>query len=103
MILLLKFLIRVAFAYYVAVMLLAFSTLPLIMKKKNVSPLSRMGWEIILYFTLLYLIFFGDSRYHFQNMPWVMMYAAVPISMWLRRSEATEPAEESLATASSAR
>ena len=35
-----------------------------------------MGLGFIGYFTLLGLIFYGGSRYHFPVMPWVAMYAA---------------------------
>jgi hypothetical protein len=35
-----------------------------------------LGLGIIAYFTLLGLLFYGSSRYHFPVMPWVAMYAA---------------------------
>jgi len=35
-----------------------------------------LGLGIIAYFTLLGLVFYGGSRYHFPVMPWVAMYAA---------------------------
>jgi 4-amino-4-deoxy-L-arabinose transferase-like glycosyltransferase len=35
-----------------------------------------LGLAVIVFFTLLGLVFYGGSRYHFPVMPWVAMYAA---------------------------
>ena len=40
------------------------------------TPFPFPGLAVIVFFTLLGLIFYGGSRYHFPVMPWVAMYAA---------------------------
>jgi 4-amino-4-deoxy-L-arabinose transferase-like glycosyltransferase len=37
----------------------------------------RLGIWVILYFTAICLVFFGNARYHFPVMPWLAMYAGV--------------------------
>jgi hypothetical protein len=39
-------------------------------------PRETVGLAIIAYFTCIYLIYFGDPRFHFPVMPWVMMTVA---------------------------
>ena len=41
------------------------------------KPVSRVGLYIILYFTVIYMIFFGMPRFHFPMMPWIIMYIGV--------------------------
>ncbi len=72
----------IANSYYIVVTLLSVGALMIEWRGKTDS-LRMLGWRIILYYTMVYLIFFGDSRFHFQNMPWIMMYAAVTAVAWL--------------------
>jgi 4-amino-4-deoxy-L-arabinose transferase-like glycosyltransferase len=36
-----------------------------------------LGIYVILYFTAICLVFFGNARYHFPVMPWLAMYAGI--------------------------
>ncbi len=40
-----------------------------------------LGLIVMLYFTAISLIFFGDGRFHFPALPWAVMYAAACITM----------------------
>ena len=42
----------------------------------GVSPETGLGLAIVTYFTFIYLVYFGDPRFHFSVMPWVMMTVA---------------------------
>jgi hypothetical protein len=42
----------------------------------GVSLETTLGLAIITYFTFIYLVYFGDPRFHFSVMPWVMMTVA---------------------------
>jgi 4-amino-4-deoxy-L-arabinose transferase-like glycosyltransferase len=44
---------------------------------RNGSRPYRLGVYVILYFTAICLVFFGNARYHFPVIPWVAMYAGV--------------------------
>ncbi len=72
----------IANSFYIIVMLLSVRALVIEWRRKT-DALRMLGWVTILYYTVVYLIFFGDSRFHFQNMPWIMMYAAVTAVTWL--------------------
>ncbi|MDB5036321.1 MAG: glycosyl transferase [Chlorobi bacterium] len=43
-----------------------------------------LGGAIILYFTLVPLVFFGDGRFHFPVIPWMAIYAAMVIASRVR-------------------
>ncbi len=55
----------------------------LVKKQKIFFPLT--GLYIILYFTLLALIFFGGYRFNFPVIPWLIMYFAASIDSFLGR------------------
>ena len=40
------------------------------------ATFTALGLGVIAYFSLLGMVYFGDPRYHFPAMPWVVMYAA---------------------------
>lgn len=44
--------------------------------KQHGQPPPTLGVWIAVYFTLISLLTFGDSRFHFPIMPWAVMYAA---------------------------
>lgn len=44
--------------------------------------LFSVGFWIILYFTCIYLVFIGGSRFHFPIVPWIMMYVAALAEMF---------------------
>lgn len=37
---------------------------------------SSLGLWIVLYFTAIHMVFWGNDRFHFPMMPWIVMYAA---------------------------
>ena len=51
-----------------------------------------LGLLLIAYFTLVYLPFFGESRFHFPAVPWMIFYAAVYCEERLRLWTASAPA-----------
>jgi 4-amino-4-deoxy-L-arabinose transferase-like glycosyltransferase len=61
--------------YYFFIIGLAAISLPKIWN----SPIrpQRLGIYVILYFTAICLVFFGNARYHFAVMPWIAMYAGI--------------------------
>lgn len=49
----------------------------LIKNRRGVSwPWVLIGYCLIIYLTLISIVFSGQSRFHFPAMPWVIMYAA---------------------------
>jgi hypothetical protein len=42
--------------------------------KTGNQPLPTLGLWIVLYFTFISLLTFGDSRFHFPMIPWIVMY-----------------------------
>ena len=55
-----------------------------------------VGLAIIVYFTLISLVLFGNARYHFPIMPWVIIYSGIGGEILLagRRAIRTEDGEE---------
>lgn len=70
----------VAEGYYLLMIAACATTLLLVLQSKGVgaarASFPLLGIGFIGYFTLLGLIFYGGSRYHFPVMFWVAMYAA---------------------------
>jgi 4-amino-4-deoxy-L-arabinose transferase-like glycosyltransferase len=56
----------------------------------NVNP--GIGIWVIVYFTCIYLVFYGETRYHFPLIPWFVMYASVTIDALLRKWSVSEEA-----------
>jgi 4-amino-4-deoxy-L-arabinose transferase-like glycosyltransferase len=69
--------------YYGVMWMLLGVSLPIIMR--NRVRYWYIGVGIIAYFTLVYMVFFGDPRYHFPVMPWVAVYAGVGGELLLTR------------------
>lgn len=44
--------------------------------RRSLSPWCFSGWAAFGYFTALSMVFFGQSRFHFALMPFVILYAA---------------------------
>ena len=44
------------------------------------------GWMVILYFTMVFMVLFGSSRFHHPMAPWLSMYAAAALAPLLRPS-----------------
>jgi 4-amino-4-deoxy-L-arabinose transferase-like glycosyltransferase len=63
--------------FYLAVMILVFPALWLIWKdRKAHGPWAFAGVTICLFFTLISIVFSGQSRFHFSLMPFLIGYAA---------------------------
>ena len=71
--------------YYMVIILLFAASMPTILRGKNITW--GIGVFLCVYFTLLSLIFFGHSRYHFPLMPWVAMYAGIGAALVLKSYE----------------
>ena len=54
--------------------------------RARVGRFPWLGLGIILYFTAIYLVYYGTGRYHAPMMPWMLMYAAALLAA---REEAT--------------
>jgi 4-amino-4-deoxy-L-arabinose transferase-like glycosyltransferase len=72
---LVAFCARAAQLYYAVMLVLFLSSVPMIIGGGNRPQL--IGFAVVLYFTALYLVFFGNYRYHFPMMPWVAIYSGV--------------------------
>jgi 4-amino-4-deoxy-L-arabinose transferase-like glycosyltransferase len=72
---LVAFCARAAQLYYAGIIVLFLSSLPMIIGSG--SRPQQIGVVVILYFTALYLVFFGNYRYHFTMMPWMAIYSGV--------------------------
>jgi 4-amino-4-deoxy-L-arabinose transferase-like glycosyltransferase len=62
---------------YYMVIGIAFLISLLILIRKNktrIWPLPSLGLWVVLYFTFISLLTFGNSRFHFPIMPWIVMY-----------------------------
>jgi hypothetical protein len=64
-------------AYYVGLLLLALPSLWLLRRRsQEISPWATGGLSMIVYFSLLSMIFSGQSRFHACLMPFIAMYSA---------------------------
>jgi 4-amino-4-deoxy-L-arabinose transferase-like glycosyltransferase len=61
--------------YYFLIIALAAIGLRTILRSRIRSQ--RLGIYVILYFTAICLVFFGNARYHFPVMPWLAIYAGI--------------------------
>ena len=61
--------------YYLAILALFVSAIPTVVRSNTTGY--RIGLFLVLYFTLVYLVFFGNARYHFALMPWIIIYAGI--------------------------
>jgi 4-amino-4-deoxy-L-arabinose transferase-like glycosyltransferase len=81
----------VAQLYYLLIgigFFLALLVLPRLRKNNiNRRPLSALGLGIIFYFTLIVLITFGNSRFHFVMIPWMVIYIGVLIDALVRSEQ----------------
>ncbi len=68
--------------YYVAIMILFLVSIPGILVSK--IPGYRIGLFITAYFTLIYLVYAGNARYHFAQMPWIMLCVGLGITQMLK-------------------
>lgn len=63
--------------FYLALWALALVNLGDFIRRRNsVSPWVFSGWWVIGYFTLISIVFSGQSRFHYCLMPFVAIYAA---------------------------
>jgi hypothetical protein len=68
-------------AFYVIVMIL-FSVAFWKLISKRAAPVTYLGIAIVLVYTLISIVFSGQSRYHFPAMPFVLAYAAWAYMGW---------------------
>lgn len=69
--------------YYFAIIVLFLIMLPPLIRNRTRHEL--VGLALIIGLTLVYLVFFGNARYHFSMMPWVTIYAGIGASRLLYR------------------
>ena len=84
----------VAQAYYMFIVmafLLAIIVLGFGHKGQAGSPSAPLylGLWIIAYFTMVHLFTFGDSRFHFPVMPWMVMYSGILAEMLVKADNKT--------------
>jgi len=76
------------FYYMLILMLFLLSIYVLFDKRRNkarAQPLPTLGLWIVIYFTFIYSVFFGDSRFHFPVIPWIVMYVGGLAELFLGR------------------
>jgi len=61
--------------YYFVVLALFLFAIPIIVRSNFTGY--RIGLYLVLYFTFVYLVYFGNARYHFALMPWIVIYAGI--------------------------
>lgn len=70
----------VAQGYYLLIVLAFLTSIIIHRSQRHIQPHDRslptLGLWIALYFTTVSLLTFGDTRFHFPVLPWVVMYAA---------------------------
>jgi hypothetical protein len=72
-------------AYYAAICTLAIFTIWRLLRTPSlVSPWASTGAMLCIYFTLISVVFSGQSRFHFCLMPFVIIYAAATIVRWCK-------------------
>jgi hypothetical protein len=69
----------VAQLYYIAILILFTAALFVMWHKTSRRQTPVVGLVICLYFTVIHLFTFGESRFHFAMMPWVMIVIATLI------------------------
>ena len=70
--------------YYTAILIFfALGSFFLFKEPRPMPPAVLTGYALIGYFTLISIVFSGQSRFHFPIMPWVAMYAAYGIEQLL--------------------
>jgi hypothetical protein len=70
--------------YYTAILILfALGSMFLFKGPEKIPAVMLTGYVLIGYFTLISIVFSGQSRFHFPIMPWVAMYAAYGIERLL--------------------
>jgi 4-amino-4-deoxy-L-arabinose transferase-like glycosyltransferase len=67
--------------YYFAAIALAFLSLKIVLRNKPGSY--RLGIYAIAYFTGVCMVFFGNARYHYPMMPWLVMYSGIGLASLL--------------------
>jgi hypothetical protein len=71
-------------AYYITLMALAAASLLFYTRGiGRKSPWAFSGWIVTAYFTAISLAFMGQSRFHYPLMPWIAIYAAIPLARWV--------------------
>lgn len=70
----------IAQGYYMLMMLLALIAIVARRTWLWQNPAACYGLLVTAYFTTIYMTFFGENRYQFQNTPWLIMYAAALIA-----------------------
>ena len=67
-------------AFYVGVMACALLSLVTLLRHGPPSPaeaaLHLTGWAVVAYFTLVFAVLFGSTRFHHPLAPWLAVYAA---------------------------
>jgi 4-amino-4-deoxy-L-arabinose transferase-like glycosyltransferase len=72
--------------YYIFILTLFVASLPVMIRSKITEH--RIGIYLVLYFTLTYLIYFGNARYHFALMPFVVIYSGIEAALILKGRDA---------------
>ncbi len=65
----------IAQLYYIFMIVLFLVSVPVLVRNK--VRVQWIGVGIVAYFTLIYLVMFGNARYHFPMMPWLAIYSGV--------------------------
>ena len=82
--------------FYLGILALALPSMWLLWRRRAaLSPWAWTGVVFCLYFTLISMVFSGQSRFHFSLMPFVIGYASWTLARWgtawSRRRQAWQP------------
>jgi uncharacterized membrane protein YadS len=72
-------------AYYFGILLAALMSLILLVKRQGNlwMPYFAFGYILTIYLTLIAMVFSGQSRFHFPVMPWLIIYAAWTLTIFV--------------------
>ena len=74
--------------FYIAIVILFFiTTIKLAQRSSEESPLVWLSPILVLYTTLISVVFSGQSRFHFPAIPWMIMFASWLMIQWLEHKQ----------------
>ena len=85
------FLIGLAQNYYMCIMAAFLISLFILFTRGGSGPVPTLGLWIIAYFSAIYMVTIGISRFHFPLIPWILMYVA-SLFQWTAMRLGIDPA-----------
>jgi hypothetical protein len=69
--------------YYICLILLfLLSVVCFARRRRPLDTYEVTGYALVVYFTLISIVFSGQSRFHYPLMPWIAIYAGWTVTQW---------------------